>query len=340
MKEKIALLTPFFFLLLLPVSRVKAQESMLYVTTLSTGHYHTGMSIPLSALFYKPVNSDSSAWKFQGRPNNRIFCVAFHEKSGGKFRALATHTGIHQSYDFGKTWQVTTDWRITEANCVEYDPKNPEIVYCSSPYGFYKSIDSGKTWIKKIKGLETINAQFVSNFIIDHSNSDILYCSTEDVLYKSTDAGESWQKMGLRVPSIRTIIQHPIKSEILIAGTENNGLYFSFDGGKTWEKRDTGILTQTFYTITFDPTDPDIIYAGGFQTGVYKSIDGGKKWKQYFNGLTRLDIQALAVDPQNPNTVFAGTMGEGLFRSNDGGQNWKTAALANGFVTTIKIESY
>lgn len=318
----------------------KAGEPTIYVTTLSTGHYHTGMAVPLSALFYKPVNADSSAWQYLGRPNNRIYHFARHAKSGGKFIAMATHTGIHQSADFGKTWKVTSGWQITEASHVEFAPDNPDIIYCSSPYGFYKSIDGGKTWLKKNKGLDSINAQFVSSFIIDSSNPSVLYCSTEDVLYKSVNGGESWEKMGLRVPHCRTIIQHPKNPEILIAGTENNGLYFSFNGGKTWEKRDTGMLSQTFYTVTFDPSNPDIIYAAGFQTGVYKSIDGGKKWKQYFHGLTSLDIHAIAVDPKNSNTVFAGTMGDGLFRSDDGGKSWQSVAIAHGYVTTIKIDRY
>lgn len=333
------LLRIVLFCLCFPLTLLFAQESIVYVAPLSTGFYHTGMVIPLSALFYKAVDSDTT-WSYKGRPNNRIFDVAFHYPSKGKYMALATHTGVHQSFDYGKTWRVTSGWRITEVNHVAYDPINPDVLYCSSPYGFYKTTDAGKSWAKHNKGLQSINAQFVSSFIIDHANPHILYCSTEDVAYKSTDMGESWQKMGLRIKHIRTIVQHPKDAKVLAVGTENNGLYFSNDGGETWGKRDTGIFSSTFYTIAFDPLNPDIVYAAGFQTGVYKSTDGGKKWKQYFKGLPVLDIHAIVIDPQNSNCIYAGTMGQGVYRSDDGGQTWNFAGIKNGFISAIKIESF
>lgn len=328
-------------MLLFSFSQINARQpsAKLYVTTLSTGFYHTGMSVPLCALFFKSTKQNAE-WEYMGRPNNRIYDVDFHHQSKGQYIALATHTGVHQSFDFGKTWKVTTGWQITEVNNVSFDPQNPDIIYCSSPYGFYKSIDGGKNWDKKIVGLNSINAQFVSSFIIDFSNSDVLYCSTEDVVYKSTDKGESWNKLGLRVKSIRIIVQHPKNNQILFAGTENNGLYFSNDGGNVWQKKDTGILHNTFYAIAFDPNNPNIIFAGGFQTGVYKSTNGGNKWKQYFHGLQQLNIRAFAIDPENSSHVFAGTMGKGLYESVDGGESWKYVGIKNGYITAIKIVDF
>lgn len=326
-------------LLCLQTSLASPPKSIVYVAPLSTGFYHTGMVIPLSALFYKAVDSDT-AWAYKGRPNNRIYGMAFHYPSKGKYMALATHTGVHQSFDYGKTWKVTTGWRITEVNHVQYDPENADMLYCSSPYGFYKTIDGGKSWQKHNNGLETIDAQFVSSFIIDWSNPKHLYCSTEDVVYKSTDRGESWQKLGLQVKRIRTIVQHPKDEKILAVGTENDGIYFSKDGGQTWEKRDTGVLSTTFYSIAFDPSNPDVVYAAGFQTGVYKSTDGGKKWKQYFKGLPILDIHSIAIDPQNSKRLYAGTMGKGVYRSDDGGETWIFAGVKNGIISAIKIESF
>ncbi len=326
-------------LLCMQLSLAFSQKLTVYVAPLSTGYYSTGMVIPLSGLFYRPVDSDSK-WNYKGRPNNRIFDMAFHYPSKGKYMALATHTGVQQSYDYGKTWKVTSGWRITEVDHVEYDPINPDILYCSSPYGFYKTMDGGKSWQKHNKGLNSIDAQFVSCFIIDHANPQHLFCSTEDVVYESTDMGDSWHKLGLQVRSIRTIVQHPQNAKILAVGTENNGIYFTNDGGKTWEKRDTGIFASTFYTITFNPSNPDVIYAAGFQTGVYKSTDGGKKWKQSFTGLPILDIHTIAVDPQNSNRIFAGTMGQGVYRSDDGGETWAFVGIENGMINNIKIESF
>lgn len=312
------------------------KEPTVYVVTLTTGHYHTGMSIPLSALFYQPLAVDSS-WKYLGRPNNRIYSLDVHLASKGKIMAMATHTGVHQSCDFGKTWKVTTDWRMTEVNNIKINQGNPDLIYASSPYGFYKTINGGKNWKKFNNGLETIDAQFVSSIVLDAANSNRLLISTEDGVYISEDGGESWNRSSLSVRNTRIIVQHPTNPEIFAVGTENNGIYFSTDGGKIWAKRDTGVMHTAIYTITFDPNNPDIIYAGGFQTGVYKSTDVGKKWKHTFKGLDNLDIHAIAVTPGNSNLVYAGTMGNGVYVSDDAGKSWQYIGIKNGFVSEIKI---
>lgn len=327
----------FFFCLILITmgAEIPAQESKIYAVTLSTGYGHTGMAMPLSAMFYKTFAD--TGWKYQGRPNNRIFSFDFYKPAKGKIIALATHTGVHQSWDGGKSWRVTTGWRITEVNSVAFDPRNSNIIYCSSPYGFYKTVDGGKNWTKYSNGLNSIDAQFVSSFIIDHSNPDIIYCTTEDVVYQSINAGESWQKMGLWVRRIRFIAQHPKDPKILAVATENNGIYFSLDGGNNWEKRDTGVMHATFYGIIFDPTNPDIVYAVGFQTGIYKSVDGGKKWNHNFKGLDNLDFRSVAVDPNNSNRVVAGSIGKGIYQSDDGGESWRFIGIPDGYVGNVKI---
>jgi photosystem II stability/assembly factor-like uncharacterized protein len=312
------------------------KEPTVYVVTLSTGHYHTGMSIPLSALFYQPVAVDSN-WKYLGRPNNRIYSLDVHLASKGKIMAMATHTGVHQSFDFGKTWKVTTDWRMTEVNNLKFDQQNPEIIYASSPYGFYKTINGGKFWSKHNDGLESIDAQFVSSIVIDAANKNRLLISTEDGVYISDNVGLSWERSSLSIRNVRIIVQHPTNTNIFAVGSDNNGIYFSTDGGKVWAKRDTGIMHPAFYTICFDPNNPDIIYAGGFQAGIYKSTDGGKKWKHTFKGLDNLDIHAIAVTPGNSNLVYAGTMGNGVYVSEDAGKSWQYIGIKNGFINEIKI---
>ena len=335
MKKITFVLLLFCTILFSVVNDIPAQESKIYAVTLSTGYGHTGMAMPLSAMFYKTF-ADTS-WQYMGRPNNRIYSFDFYKPANGKIIALATHTGVHQSWDWGKSWKVTTGWQITEVNNVAFNPRNSDILYCSSPYGFYKTVDGGKNWTKHIEGLNSIDAQFVSSFIIDHSNPDVIYCTTEDVVYKSIDAGESWQKLGLRVKRIRSIVQHPNDKNILAVATENNGIYFSLDGGNVWEKRDTGGMHSTFYGITFDPTNPDIVYAVGFQTGIYKSVDGGLKWNHYFKGLDNLDFRTIAVDPQNSNRLVAGSIGKGIYISDDGGESWRFIGIPDGYVGTVKI---
>jgi hypothetical protein len=326
-------------IMLIPV-HAEAQEHTVYAVTLSTAYGHTGMALPVSALFYKNASSADTSWSYLGRPNNRIYNVDFHRPTGRKMIAMATHTGVHQSWDSGDTWKVTTDWRMTEVNGIVIDQGNPDIIYASSPYGFYKTMDGGANWKMYNDGLDNIDATFVSSIVQDHSDPGRIFISTEDGVYISENEGESWKRAGLNVRHVRVIVQHPENPDVLMVGTEDHGIYISENGGLVWEKRDTGVVHPTFYIIAFDPNNPDIIYAGGFQTGVYKSIDGGRKWKHYFAGLGSLDIHGIAVLPGNSDIVYAGTMDAGVYKSMDGGLSWEYAGIKNGQVMAVKIEPF
>jgi photosystem II stability/assembly factor-like uncharacterized protein len=220
---------------------------------------------------------------------------------------------------------------------VSVDPKNSQTVYLATAYGIYKTSDGGATWKQMNDGL---TATFASCIIVDHSISTKLYCATEDGAFGSENGAKSWHKLNLSAPNIRVVAQHPRDAQMLVAGTENNGIYISRDGGKVWEKSDSGIDHNTFYTIAFDPSHQEIMYAGGYTTGVYKSINGGRSWQRYHEGLTNLNIHALAVDPNNSNRVYAGTMGGGVFRSYDGGVTWGNVGLSGSQVWAISIQPF
>ena len=319
---------------------VSEAKPTVYAVTLSTGFSVTGQKHSVSALFYQSPDSGTE-WDFLGRPNNRIFNVAFFKPAKGKIIAMATHTGVQQSNDYGKTWKTTSGWEMTEVNDVAFDPNDSNTIYASSPYGFYKTVDGGKAWKQYNKGLVTPDQTFVSSILIDSTNSSRILITTEAGVYESNNAGEEWTKVkDVTIGNIRKIIQNPNNPEMFALCTENNGIYFSTDGGHIWAKSDVGILNNTFYDVYFDPNNPKIIYAAGFQTGVYKSIDGGKKWKQYFAGLGTVTIRSLAVVPGNSNIVYAGTLGKGVYVSTDEGITWKFDGLDNGFVSNVKIENF
>jgi photosystem II stability/assembly factor-like uncharacterized protein len=156
----------------------------------------------------------------------------------------------------------------------------------------------------------------------------------------SFDSGESWQKNFLQIDGLWNLAQNPANPKILVAASESNGLFFTFDGGETWEERENGIVNNTFYTVAFDPQHPDTIYAGGFLTGVYKSTDGGESWANSYQGLGKINIYALAVDPVNSDRIYAGTQGGGVFMSEDGGISWTFMGIENGHISAMKAINF
>jgi photosystem II stability/assembly factor-like uncharacterized protein len=322
--------------LLLLHSISTAQESTVYAPVVATKLFVVGAANPQTGLRIQQP-SDDTTWRQSGPDNIRAFDVAIDPSSGGKVVYMAAGNGLHKTTDGGKHWKIVTSWRITEILGVTLDERNPQTVYLATAYGVVKTDDGGKTWREKNNGR---GSNFTSNVIVDHSNSRTVYCSGEDGAYASYDAGDTWQRMNLSVSNVRIIAQHPNDPEMLIAGTEYNGIYVSRNAGLWWGKSEAGVDHTTFYTMAFDPNDDDVIYAGGYLTGVYKSTDRGRSWSRGNEGLTPLTIHALAVDPLDSNRLYAGSYGKGIYRSEDAGAHWRSAGLSTALIWRIHIHPY
>ncbi len=326
----------FIIFFLISVSQALAQESTVYASVVATRGYIVGAANPPSGLFCQRPSEDTT-WHHTGSNNIRAFGLAVHAPAVGRLIYLASGNGVHKTSDGGKSWKITTSWEITEVLWVSIDPKDSVKVYIATAYGIYKTSDAGATWKQMNAGL---TSTFTSSVIVDHVNSNVIYCSTEDGVFGGKDGAQLWTKLGLRVANVRVMAQNPRDHQMLAAGTDNNGIYISRDGGKVWVKSEAGLDHATFYTIAFDPNNPDIMYAGGYVTGVYKSIDGGRSWKRSLEGLTNLNIHSIAVDPANSNRIYAGTMWGGIFRSDDSGATWRQAGLSGSQVWAISIQPF
>jgi photosystem II stability/assembly factor-like uncharacterized protein len=332
---RVALTLCIILVLVIP-AQVQSQESTLYVSVLSTKLFVVGAANPETGVFYKRT-TDDTIWQHTGPKNIRDFGLAVYTPSKGQMICIAAGNGLHRTTDGGKTWKVTTGWEVTEVNGVAMDASNPDIIFCTTPYGVFRTLDGGSTWNECNKG---IRQAFASCIIIDHTDPKTLYCSTEDGVYRSSDRGSSWNRTGLNVGGVRVVVQHPKDPNILLAGTDEYGIYMTRNGGKYWEKCAAGLDHSTFYAIVFDPNNPEVLYAGGYVTGVYKSTDGGQSWRRINNGLTNLNIHSLAVDPTNSNRVYAGTLWSGVFRSLDGGASWRSAGLSGSQVWTMSVQPF
>jgi len=334
MKSNLVLVVLCF--MLTASSVLEAQQSTVYASVLSTKLFVVGAANPETGL-YMQQSSEDTVWHHLGPKTIREFGVAVHAPSRGQLICLASGNGVHRTTDGGKTWKITTGWQITEVLSVIIDHSDPNIMFCGTPYGVFRTLDEGSTWTECNNG---IKEKFTSSVIIDHTNPRVMYCGTEDGVYKSEDRGDSWKRTGLSVGGVRVVVQSPKDPNILVAGTDDFGIYITRNGGQYWERTEAGLDHQTFYAIVFDPSNPQVLYAGGYVTGIYKSTDGGTSWARKNTGLNILNIHSIAVDPTNSSRVFAGSMWGGVYRSDDSGNTWKQAGLNGSQVWQIIVEPF
>jgi len=232
----------------------------------------------------------------------------------------ACGNGVLRSTDQGTRWVITTGWEVTEVLKVAVDPSKSSTVYAATAYGIFKTTDDGRTWREKKIGLAL---PFTSDVVVDRSNRNRVFAATEVGVLLSADGGDSWKTAGLNGLGVRAVVQDPSNSARLWAGTQDDGIFGTTDGGTTWKRMNDGLQHKTVYTIAVHPNNSSLVYLGTHGGGVYRTENGGRKWERRSDGLGNPDVHSLLVLKTNPNTVFAGTLNGGLFRSADGGNTWQ-----------------
>ena len=90
----------------------------------------------------------------------------------------------------------------------------------------------------------------------------------------------------------------------ILAGTFGNGLFASFDGGKTWAARNNSLSNRNVFAIAVKSRNT--IFAGTFGGGIYRSKDEhALEWVQVNSGLNCNEVICLEVDQSGG--LYAGT---------------------------------
>lgn len=217
--------------------------------------------------------------------------------------------------------------------------------------------------------------RILKGFRVDPTNPKKLIVGVEfDGIFRSDDAGSSWSRSSAGiwgypkaadpdVPCITELSRIEIdpsdSNHVIVARAggsrtigeyfgENNGIYESKDGGKTWKqilldlKLNIGIKHALCFAgpngviyggTSMDPgQDGKIIPMDGL---VIKSIDGGRNWSVLKTGTGEyLAAQDMFCSATDPNFVIVSTMqrlpgktftaGIGLIQTTDGGMTWTT----------------
>ncbi len=321
-----------FIALILPAGAapLRAQTETVYATVYTNRLFIVGAGNPQTGLFRRAGKTGN--WEHLGAPNIRAFGFDSYGPAHGRILYIAAGNGLHKSADGGRSWKITTDWRVTEVLSVAADRKDSNRVYISTPYGVWRTDDGCRSWKKKSAGLKSL---FVSCVIIDARDPRRLFCATESGLYTSADRGERWRRTALPADAVRTVAQHPLQPQILAAGTEEQGLCLSSDGGATWRRAGGELAHQAIYAVAFDPEQPRVIACAGFDTGVYRTTDGGASWMRTAEGLGERTVHALALDPREK-LLYAATLGRGVYGATDGDAIWFPLGLDSTKIWTVK----
>jgi photosystem II stability/assembly factor-like uncharacterized protein len=296
----------------------------------------------------------------------RVTSVAGSARDPNLYYLGAAGGGVWKSTDGGAAWKPVFDKEsVGSIGAVAIDPSDDQTVWVgtgeSNPRndvsygdGVYKSTDGGKTWTN----LGLRGTKYISRIIIDPSDprhvivgalGDVFADSPDRGAYVTYDGGKTWKKTLYVGPEsgVSDLASSPKAPNVIFAGVwefqrrpwtftsggDQDGLYRSTDGGKTWTHLTGGGLPKGItgrIGLAVAPSDPKRVYALIESTHgiLWRSDDGGNTWKLVSSN-TLVDqrpfyFSHLAVDPSDPNRVMtASTL---LALSNDGGEKFKAIA--------------
>jgi hypothetical protein len=282
--------------------------------------------------------------------------------------------GIGLTTDGGQTWQATFGLKSYEIGDITFSPTDPNTVWAGTMGGPWLSTDGGRNWHERRAGMPGPQRDFgytapIEKVLFDPRDSrhllafggssrrwDVHGADVWGAVWDSADAGMNWKRLttltgdgtrGLNIVGAAWGRQAPPFP--LYATTDANGFWASTDGGKSWERRNTGLPHLNVERVFVDSKNKDTVFVslspspetpGGkcIPGGVFKSPDGGRHWSSISNGLRQVahaqsvftsSYKGFAVAESNPDIMYVsdtawdtGT----LYATRDGGRNWKAVA--------------
>lgn len=170
--------------------------------------------------------------------------------------------------------------------------------------------------------------------------------ATDGGVYKSSNKGAGWEqkvliqtigsKRSMASLDIVSLALDPQDNKAIYAGSLENGLFYSYDGGEGWQIA-TNLGKVTVTNIAVDPVNKCVIYAT-VANKVYKSVDCSRTWAiVYFDTELGVAITSLVIDSSNNNNIFIGTSRGEIIKSSDWGGSWRTLNRFDGQVDKIVI---
>ena len=192
----------------------------------------------------------------------------------------------------------------------------------------WKSTDFGASWSHSSEGLayEDGEAPVRSVWSLARSNGSLFAGVEPAGLFRSDDGGASWTHVkGLRdhpsrqqwTPGAGGLILHHIVagSEGLWVAISAAGVFYSGDGGASWECRNKGTrcdflpaeqrypeFGQCVHSLVAAPGGTPLYQQN--HCGMYRSEDGGESWQSIEKGLPSSFGFPAAAHPRDPSTLF------------------------------------
>ncbi|MBN1198744.1 MAG: T9SS type A sorting domain-containing protein [Bacteroidales bacterium] len=253
--------------------------------------------------------------------------------------SLTTNQVVVKSSDAGNSWisfdltsVLPVGWNVVD---IYVDPDDSQTIFAVANSGIsdariVASFDGGASWENRTSNLPygiPYNAVAIGGQKVFVAGGQ-LFGSQYMGVYQSDNYGVSWVNISTGFPNkvSNDILINPSDINTMYVATEGDGIYYSNDGGTTWNYDATGAGDNgAARCLLMNPEDPDQLYAGFLSLALCKSLDAGLTWEYANEGIATLQVDDIEINPMDHQELLAGFEAEnsgGCYLSQDGGETW------------------
>jgi photosystem II stability/assembly factor-like uncharacterized protein len=282
--------------------------------------------------------------------------------------------GTKKGLFIAESTEARQDWALRGPYCETWpinhakaDPKTGTIYAAGGNAWFgpavWKSTDRGMTWSHSSAGLANREGEEpVTNAWSVNMDHGTLHVGVEPAaLFKSTDDGATFSHVeGLQKhPSrsewqpgaggliLHSLVSHPDDPDQLWVAISAAGVFYTADGGKTWEARNKGTRAgfmpedmqypdhgQCVHCLVMAAGMPDRLYQQN-HCGMYRCDDAGVSWTSIEDGLPSEFGFPAAAHPHDPDCLYLIPLNgasdgryvpdgkAAVYRTRDAGKTWE-----------------
>jgi photosystem II stability/assembly factor-like uncharacterized protein len=198
--------------------------------------------------------------------------------------------------------------------------KDDYLLYAATRDGVYRSMDQGKSWQRRSRGLGNIEV-----LSLDWDGKGGMIAATPLGLYHRSSGEEKWEPTAstFKYKRFYDVSSHPTSGTIY-AGMQS-GLVRSTDWGQSWQEVVSDLTSHGMPAVLVDPKDSKHLFIRLAFERIYESNDGGQTWQARWTGM-ETHHEVLAMARSSSGEFWAGTQ-EGLFIWDAPAQQWQEEPL-------------
>jgi hypothetical protein len=210
---------------------------------------------------------------------------------------------VYVTRDYGRTWtSITSDLpAFGNVNTVRQDRRNKNLLYAGTEFGFFASLDEGRSWKKLMTGLPVVRIDDV----ITHPRDNDLVLSTHGRSIWILDDITPLQQMAMVAPTADVVLFEPRSA---VRWKEDIRMRRNVTGAKNYRGQSAPEGTAISYYLKSAPSgDVKITIRALGSNEVWRAIDGTAT-----AGMNRVQWN-LCSDPRppQPGQAFGGGGGGG-----------------------------